>query len=94
MKSSLDIFFSFFEDVRFGANAIEQFRVLETLVRHNYTNESFYPESLIVHGEIRNARIQITMTADRHLFCEEAIDNLAMNMFDDLAYMTQDSVNK
>ena len=93
-EKPLDIFFSFLEDVRFGANATEQFRVLETLVRHNYTNESFYPESLVVHGEIRNARIQITMTADRHLFCEEAIDNLAMNMFDDLAYMTQDSVNK
>ncbi len=88
-----DIFFSFLEDVGFGVNATEQFRVLKTLVRHNYINESFYPEGLVVHGEVRDACIQINIKADGVLFCEETISNLAINIFDDLAYMTQERVN-
>ena len=85
-----DIFFSFLEDVRFGANATQQFRVIETLVRHNYTNESFYPEGLVVHSEVRDACIQTTIKANGLLFSEETISDLAISMFDDLAQVTQD----
>ncbi len=82
-----DIFFSFLEDVRLGANATEQFRVLKTLVRHNYTNESFYPEPLIVHVEVHDECIQITIKANSALFCEDTLSNLVINILDDLAYM-------
>ena len=85
---SCDVFFSFLDDVRIGAGMSGRFRILETVVRHQYSNQSFYPEPLIVHSEVHDKCIQITIRSNGH-FSEDDIRDLARKISNDLRDVEQ-----
>ena len=87
--NSCDVFFSFLDDVRIGVSSNGRFRILETVVRHQYSNQSFYPEPLIVHSEVRDKCIQITIRANGRYFSEDGIRDLARNISTDLRNVAQ-----
>ena len=87
--NSCDVFFSFLDDVRIGAGISGPFRILETVVRHQYSNRSFYPEPLIVHSEVHDQCIRITIRANARFFSEDDIRDLARKISNDLRDVAQ-----
>lgn len=87
--NSCDVFFSFLDDVRIGTGISGPFRILETVVRHQYSNRSFYPEPLIVHSEVHDQCIRITIRANARFFSEDGIRDLARKISNDLRDVAQ-----